>query len=71
MGYEPLKQLHGEIAGPIATPKTQGVWYQKWRLVSLDGSTLDVADRADNAAQFGRVSVRVAPPDSPRSALWL
>jgi len=29
---------------PIAVAATKGAWYRKWRLVSLDGSTLDVAD---------------------------
>jgi hypothetical protein len=56
MGYEPLRQLHDAIVGPIATRQTQGAWYRQWRLVSLDGSTLDVADTAANAAQFGRAS---------------
>jgi hypothetical protein len=35
-------------------PATRGAWYRQWRLVSLDGSTLDVADEAANAAAFGR-----------------
>jgi hypothetical protein len=38
---------------PIATSATQGAWYRTWRLVSLDGSCLDVADTADNRASFG------------------
>ncbi|MGB7846516.1 MAG: IS4 family transposase, partial [Candidatus Acidiferrum sp.] len=29
-------------------------WYRGWRLVSLDGSTLDVADEDVNAVAFGR-----------------
>jgi len=29
-------------------------WFADWRIVSLDGSTLDVADEAGNAAAFGR-----------------
>ena len=35
-------------------PATKGAWYRTWRLVSLDGSTLDVADTADNVKAFGR-----------------
>jgi hypothetical protein len=42
------------VVGPIAVPATRGAWYRQWRLVSLDGSTLDVADEAGNAAAFGR-----------------
>src|SRR5580704_1476311 len=52
MGSEPLKQLHDAIVRPLATTRTQGVWYREWRLVSLDGSTLDVADTASNTAAF-------------------
>src|SRR5690242_13942504 len=39
---------------PVATPDTRGAWYRAWRLVSLDGSCLDVADTAENGAAFGR-----------------
>src|SRR5215212_3740052 len=39
---------------PLATPATQGAWYRGWRLLSLDGTTLDVADTPGNAAVFGR-----------------
>ena len=39
---------------PIAAPRTKGAWYRGWRLTSLDGCVLDVADTAANAAAFGR-----------------
>lgn len=45
-----MRQLHDAVVRPIAVPVTRGAWYRGWRLVSLDGSTLDVA----NAAAFGR-----------------
>jgi Insertion element 4 transposase N-terminal/Transposase DDE domain len=54
LGWEPLRQLHDEVVGPIASPATKGAWYAGLRLVSLDGSTLDVADEATNDAAFGR-----------------
>ena len=54
LGWEPLKQLHDEVVAPIAVAATQGAWYRDWRSVSLDGSTLDVADEQDNEAAFGR-----------------
>ena len=38
----------------MATSATKGAWYRRWRLVSLDGSCLDVADTAENRAAFGR-----------------
>jgi hypothetical protein len=54
LGVEPLRQLHDELVGPIATEGTKGAWYRRWRLVSLDGSTLDVADEKVNEKAFGR-----------------
>ena len=54
LGWEPLRQLHDELVKPIAVETTQGAWYRQWRLVSLDGSTLDVADEKANEESFGR-----------------
>jgi hypothetical protein len=54
LGWEAVRQLHDAVVRPIAQPATRGAWYRGWRLVSLDGSTLDVADEAANAAAFGR-----------------
>jgi Insertion element 4 transposase N-terminal/Transposase DDE domain len=54
LGVEPLKQLHDQIVRPIATGATKGAWYGGWRVVSLDGSTLEVADEDANDAAFGR-----------------
>jgi len=54
LGVEPLRQLHDEVVGPIAVETTKGAWYRNWRLVSLDGSTLDVADEKANDEAFGR-----------------
>src|SRR6266487_596951 len=54
LGFEPVRQLHDEVVKPIAVRATRGAWYGQWRLVSLDGSTLDVADEAGNEAAFGR-----------------
>ena len=54
LGFEPVRQLHDAAVGPIAVATTRGAWYGAWRLVSLDGSTLDVADEPANDAAFGR-----------------
>jgi len=51
---EPIKRLYQAVVAPIAEKRTRGAWYQQWRLVSLDGSTLDVADTAENEQAFGR-----------------
>jgi len=49
-----LRQLHDEVVKPIAVSATQGAWYGQWRVVSLDGSTMDVADEQVNDEAFGR-----------------
>lgn len=54
LGWRPLRLLHDEVVQPIATPTTRGAWYRRWRLVSLDGTTLDVADTRANVEAFGR-----------------
>jgi hypothetical protein len=54
LGHEAVKRVHDEIVNPIATPQTRGAWYRRWRLVSIDGTTLDVADTQANQAYFER-----------------
>jgi len=54
LGSEPVRQLHDTVVGPIAVASTRGAWYRGWRLVSIDGSTLDVADEQGNQRAFGR-----------------
>jgi Transposase DDE domain len=54
LGPAPLRALFAEVARPLATRKTKGAWYRRWRLVALDGTTLDVPDTPANVAAFGR-----------------
>ena len=54
LGWEAVRRLHDDVVKPIAIRSTRGAWYRKYRLVSLDGSTLDVADEAGNDEAFGR-----------------
>jgi Insertion element 4 transposase N-terminal/Transposase DDE domain len=54
LGEAPLRRLYERVVRPVATPATMGAWYREWRLVSLDGSCLDVADTAESCAAFGR-----------------
>ncbi len=58
LGWEVMKAIHDELVRPIGQEETQGVWYRGWRVVSLDGSTMDVADSEENVKAFGR------PPSS-------
>lgn len=53
LGVDPLRLLYRELVVPIATEKTRGSRYRGFRLVSLDGSTMDVADTAENGKSFG------------------
>src|SRR6202011_5181871 len=48
LGWEPVRQLHDEVVRPVAVAATKGAWYRAWRLISVDGSTLDVADETGN-----------------------
>jgi hypothetical protein len=54
LGREPLRLLFEAVAAPLATGATRGAFYRKWRLMSLDGTCLDVADTAANEREFGR-----------------
>lgn len=54
LGWEPLMALHDDVVRPVARPETRGAWYQGLRVVSVDGSTLDVADESRNAETFDK-----------------
>jgi len=54
LGPEPLELLFGAVASPLAGKRTRGAFYRGLRLVSLDGTCLDVADTRENEAAFGR-----------------
>jgi len=58
LGSAPIKALHDEVVKPIAGKRTKGAFYKGYRLVSLDGSTMDVADTKENEAAFGRPGAR-------------
>lgn len=55
LGVEPMRQLHAEVARPLATPDTPGAFYRGLRLMAIDGTVLDVPDSVANA-EFGRSS---------------
>jgi len=57
LGWAVLQQLYDEVVKPVAVKNTRGAWYRHWQLVSLDGSTLDVADEQENVQAFGRPGV--------------
>jgi hypothetical protein len=53
LGEAPLRRLYETVVQPIALGASKGAWYRAWRLVSLDGSCLDVADTEENRTEFG------------------
>ena len=53
LGEEPLRKMFETLVQPLAGPQTRGAFYRRWRMVSLDGSTVAVADTQANAAAFG------------------
>lgn len=57
VGSLPLRRLFEETAVPMAATSTPGAWYRRWRLMSLDGSTMEVPDTPANEEHFGRPSV--------------
>jgi hypothetical protein len=54
LGVEPLQALFEQVAAPLAAAGSAGAFYRDWRLMSIDGTCLDVADTAANEAAFGR-----------------
>ena len=54
LGKQPLRLLHDRLVKPVASRETKGAFYRCWKLMSLDGSTMEVADSVANAAHFGK-----------------
>ena len=54
LGVAPLAELFARGVVPLATAGTPGAFYRGRRLMSIDGTTLDLADTAGNVAEFGR-----------------
>jgi len=54
LGSEPLRALYDKAAVPLANPQVAGDFYRSWRLMSIDGLCLDVADTEANVERFGR-----------------
>lgn len=54
LGPEPLQLLFKTAVKPLAAPGAVESFYRQWRMVAIDGTTLDLADTADNDAVYGR-----------------
>lgn len=56
LGPQVLATLFDRVCVPVAQAGTAGAFYRSWRLVAVDGSTLDAPDEAGNTARFGKPS---------------
>jgi len=56
LGPAPLAELYRRVARPLAEPGLPGGFYRGLRLVSLDGTTLDLPDTPELETRFGRPS---------------
>lgn len=54
VGSQVLKELYESVAQPIGKKQSIGVWYKELRVVSCDGSVLDVPDTQENEKAFGK-----------------
>jgi hypothetical protein len=53
LGPEPLEELFGQVAVPVAEEDTPWAFLGPWRLMPVDGMEWDVPDSPANAAAFG------------------
>src|ERR1035437_7968768 len=58
LGPVPLRLLFESVAGPLASPDTPGGFWRGRRVLSVDGTTLDVQDTEANWARFGGPGTR-------------
>jgi hypothetical protein len=54
LGASPIEALYREVVGPIAKRVTRGAWFGVWRVMTLDGFVLDVAESDENVKAFGQ-----------------
>jgi hypothetical protein len=66
LGVSPLRRLAEQAVALQATPQTPGAFYQRWRLMALDGFVLDVPDSDSNARVFDRPGNHRSPGAFPQ-----
>jgi hypothetical protein len=66
LGPEPLEELFGQVAAPVAEEDTAGAFLGSWRLMSVDGMEWDVPDSAANRAAFGSRAGAAGPAAFPK-----
>lgn len=66
IGPAPLEALFGVLAGPVAQPRTPGVFYRRWRTVAFDGcSSVRVPDHERNRRWLGKIQQRLGMSGYP------
>jgi len=53
VGAAPLEKLYRNEVRPLAAPETKGAWWRGLRIITMDGSTLDLMDTPENRKHFG------------------
>ena len=53
LGPEPMAELFSQVAEPVAGLEAEGAFLGPWRLMSIDGTELDVPDTPANREAFG------------------
>jgi len=66
LGPEPLEELFGQVAVPVADLDTAGAFFGPWRLMAVDGMEWDVPDTAANRAFFGSTAGPAGPAPFPK-----
>jgi len=69
LGTAPLRALFARVARPLAEDDTPGAWYRGRRLVSLDGTTIDLPDSPALEERFGRPGASRGASSSPQLRL--
>jgi hypothetical protein len=67
LGDEVMQRLAERVLRPLAAPGAPGAWYRGLRVMALDGSCMDVADEASNAAFFGYPANATGPTAFPQA----
>ena len=67
LGWEVMRDLGDRVLRPVAQPGAPGCWYRGLRVMAIDGTCMDVADEAANAAFFGYPGTRAGYSAFPQA----
>jgi Insertion element 4 transposase N-terminal/Transposase DDE domain len=63
LGYEPIRELFSQVAGPVAEELTRGAFLGPWRLMAIDGVEWDAPATSGNIAAFGFSGASAGDPE--------